>query len=436
VAALAPTAAVVVVAIGAITASAHAATVSVEVVPPEFSPDENVLRFDAGPGETNLVHAVASQDLTSGRTRVLVTDDGAPLAAGDGCTTVDSHTADCVAPDRPGSYPLPLDAIFVLGDGNDAVTAGAATLQSGVLSLFGGDGDDQLTVGPGPGFAHSRLAGGTGSDMLHAGANGSTLDGGPDADEIVGGPAGDLLRDGDLNGTPAADSIDGGGGADTIEYRSRTSPVIVDLAVGRGGAPGENDRLVNVEDIRGGRGSDALLGNALHNFIQGGGGGDRVAGRGGSDLLVVGNGGRVSGGRGDDSVRVRDRTRVACGPGAHDSVAVIPGAPRPPRLRRDCERIVSGLVVDPRATFDGPAIRLQVACPDCSAGVVTVKTPYPPTAVLARRAFHLSRRRGSGDFSGVVHIPWTHAHGVRGALLRFVVRAGPYRTAWITRVPS
>jgi hypothetical protein len=133
--------------------TAGAATVSVEA---------NVLRVVAAPGEANqlaLSHDPAGSSF-------YLTDAGAPLIAGAGCTPTDVGVTCVTAPDPT----IDVDA----GDLDDsvAVFGGAPAL------LDGGEGDD-------------RLSGGDGDDTLLAGAG--------------------------------ADFTDGGGGDDVVEVRDRLS---------------------------------------------------------------------------------------------------------------------------------------------------------------------------------------------------------------------
>jgi hypothetical protein len=51
------------------------------------------------------------------------------------------------------------------------------------------------------------------------------------------------------------------------------------------GAPEENDRLVNAEDVTGGEGDDIVRGSDLAESLSGGPGDDEIYGLGGSDVL-------------------------------------------------------------------------------------------------------------------------------------------------------
>jgi len=103
------------------------------------------------------------------------------------------------------------------------------------------------------------------------------------------------------------DYFDGGGGVDTIVFKGQIVPVWVDLLQGR--AVGEgigSDRLVNLENIVGGAGSDRLHGDTIDNLIQGLDGDDEIAGREGNDTLEGGPGDDVLvGGTGNDRYIMR-----------------------------------------------------------------------------------------------------------------------------------
>jgi len=127
-------------------ASAAAATVSVE---------DNVLRIVAAPGEENDLALSADVAASS----FYVTDAGAPLIAGPGCTPTDIGVT-CVTAADPR---VDLKA----GDLDDSV----AVYGPAPALLDGGDGDDRLT-------------GGDGDDTILAGAGADFADGG-DGDDVV-----------------------------------------------------------------------------------------------------------------------------------------------------------------------------------------------------------------------------------------------------------
>jgi RTX calcium-binding nonapeptide repeat (4 copies) len=121
---------------------AQAATVAVE---------GDALRLVAAPAETNQL---AIAQLAPGSS-ITVTDSGAPLTAGPGCTSAADGSTECAAPPgAPAVARIELDA----GDLDDSVRI-EADLPAWIL---GGDGADQLVGGSGADFAD----GGAGDDSI------------------------------------------------------------------------------------------------------------------------------------------------------------------------------------------------------------------------------------------------------------------------------
>ncbi len=252
----------------------------------------------AGPGEANRMIVARGE---AGEIRV--TDAGAPLVAGPGCTAAGEQRVDCAT-----SVPALMAFVFA-GDGDDTFSSSLG------VNVDGGRGNDRLVGSP---FADA-LYGGEGRDVLR----------GEDGD--------DALEDGrrvTLSlpvGTFAPvraerDVFDGGAGVDTLGYAGRRRGVVVDLA-GRGrdaGAPGEGDSLRRLEQVVGTDGDDRLFGDESANSLDGGAGDDLVVGRGGDDRLAGSTGSnRVRGDAGDDLIGVDsastspplERQRVSCGAG-------------------------------------------------------------------------------------------------------------------------
>jgi Ca2+-binding RTX toxin-like protein len=217
------------------------------------------------------------------------------------------------------------------GGADDDVLSGLA----GPDSLSGGSGGDTLDGGVGPdnldgGAGDDHLNGGAGDDLLDGGTGSDVFSGGPDLDVVSylergtavtvaidgapasggaadgpdgardlvghdvealwGGSGPDTLRGDDadnlLYGGNGADTMLGLGGIDAVDYSDRTASVTVRLdgTSGSGnaddGAAGARDRVgVDVEDIFGGGGPDALTGNAAANFIDGAAGDDAITTR-------------------------------------------------------------------------------------------------------------------------------------------------------------
>jgi hypothetical protein len=204
------------------------------------------LHFRAAPGEANRV---VVDDMSYGAV-IDISDRGARLRSGRGCRKLTAHRVRCRSDFFEGIR-------IATGDRNDTVRSGRNA----------------------PGL------------IVNAGSGRDRVRGGNGFNEIDGGPGNDLL--------------DGGRGRfNTAVYSSHRRGVMVDLAAGRAtGFGGERDRLRNFEWIRGGRGSDVLLGDRGGNTIDGGPGRDWIDGRGGNDELGGGAGLDFERcGRGDDLV--------------------------------------------------------------------------------------------------------------------------------------
>jgi Ca2+-binding RTX toxin-like protein len=242
------------------------------------------------------------------------------------CVTVDAHTVDC--PDgAPTLTTLHVTATlddladtaivdFVVGTnisggaGKDTIYgsdggADAIDGQNDEDTLYGRGGNDSIADSIDDG-APNHLFGGPGDDALSGSSGNDDLQGDAGNDSLVG----------DLG----ADLLDGGDGFDTVSYGDRgtdaASGVSVTLSSGGAtgaGAPGENDTLVNVEDLAGTGKNDTLVGDAGANVIQGLGGDDSISGGPGDDILY--------GGEGNDTIDAVDQTadRVACGGQASDT---------------------------------------------------------------------------------------------------------------------
>jgi uncharacterized secreted protein with C-terminal beta-propeller domain len=146
------------------------------------------------------------------------------------------------------------------GQGDDTITVHTNGLKTRVI-VFGGAGNDTITTGDGNdtldgGAGNDTLDGGAGNDKLYGGAGDDTLDGGAGNDKLYGGAGDDTLDGGAGN-----DKLDGGAGNDTLD----------------GGAG--NDTLY------GGAGDDILIGGTGRDTLKGGAGSDRLYGIKGTDRL-------------------------------------------------------------------------------------------------------------------------------------------------------
>ncbi len=232
--------ALVIIALLAVAAPADAATVTrTFAIDPFGAPyGTGTVRFTGAPGEANQL------EISFDAQGVTLTDAVNPITT-TVCTQVDPRTVRCA------------DAL---------------------LSVVLGDGADTARV------IDSRAAGAL-PIRLDAGAGADTVTGGPQAERIVDGGAGE------------ADRFIGGGGSDQVSYAGRATRVRVVL-----GAPGE-DVLDAITSVTGGSADDILIGDERANIMSGGPGDDRIEGGAGDDVLG-GDGGddRVRGGDGDDSL--------------------------------------------------------------------------------------------------------------------------------------
>jgi hypothetical protein len=322
------------------------------------------LRYTAAPGEVNNVTFAR----VSGNT-FRVTDVGATIVAGTGCTQESPNVVSCTTSNgRP--------IIATLGDQNDRAmsrTSRAVQLfgedgndrlggNSGRDTIDGGNGDDNLTGGSnndrvagGPG--NDQLFGNQGNDNLQGGDGNDLLDGGTGNDFESGGNGDDTLREG--NGPNGADNLNGDADNDTVDYSARSAPVNVTID----DQPFDGDRRNNERDnvrssvdrVLGGAGSDVLVGrDGPSDTLVGGSGDDVIDPRRGDD--------HVDGGPGIDQISLRDLSAddVVCGDGV-DSVAADERDTAAP----DCEKVrrtaAMSMALASRAA--APTVTVRVTCP-------------------------------------------------------------------------
>jgi Ca2+-binding RTX toxin-like protein len=322
------------------------------------------LRYTAAAGEVNNV----SFARVSGDT-FRVTDLGATIAAGTGCTQSSPNMVTCTT-----SAGRPI--IAALGDQNDT----ARSRTSRTVQLFGEDGDDRLTGASGRdtldgGNGDDTLIGGSGRDVLRGGAGNDQLFGNPGNDSLLGGDGNDLLRGGNGNDSLSggngddtigedsapngADSIRGDQGNDTVDYSARSAPVNVSLD----DQPNDGDRRSaerdnvssTIDRVLGGSGSDVLTGrDGLSDTLVGGAGDDYVNPLRGDD--------HVDGGPGIDQIVLRDLSAddVVCGDGV-DSVA----ADALDSAASDCEHVRRTVSMTIRVSSPAayPTVMARVGCP-------------------------------------------------------------------------
>jgi Ca2+-binding RTX toxin-like protein len=214
-----------------------------------------------------------------------------------------------------------LTAGTATGEGTDVILEAEGVSGSGFDDvLVGSDADEFLYGGPGSDSlegrgGHDRIYFGTGAERVLAGAGNDTL---YDIDNVCSDAAG--------CGSEQDDSYDGGDGIDEVWYEAPVG-VTVDLAAGTSTGAGF-DTIANVEDVRGTRHDDRLLGDEGPNRLNAGVGDDYLDGRGGNDELMESPGVATNssdefhGGDGDDVLWVFNGTNTLHGgPGADELLA-------------------------------------------------------------------------------------------------------------------
>jgi serralysin len=185
------------------------------------------------------------------------------------------------------------------GLGNDVLRGGG-----GNDTLDGGGGNDTIDWSDAAGpviAALSATGGGTvtaagiGTDTfsnfenMTGGGSNDTLTGN-DAFNIIKGGAGDDMLNGaggpdTLIGGLGNDRIDGGTGSDLVDYSAAVLALYIDLRVVTQANTGGfgTDLIISIESVRGGAGSDTLIGNNDANSLFGGAGSDSLVLMGGAD---------------------------------------------------------------------------------------------------------------------------------------------------------
>jgi hypothetical protein len=170
----------------------------------------------------------------------------------------------------------------------------------GDCTIEGTSGDDELHGTDGD----DVICGLGGNDTLHGAGGDDVLRGGPGDDDLFGGDGNDSLFGGDgndaLRGSRGDDVLVGGDGTDGAYFIDSPAAISLDLNGGTASGDGD-DKLAEIETVRGSPFDDVLLGSEGDDELLGGNGDDLFRGRGGNDLLGGGNGDdRLFGGAGDD----------------------------------------------------------------------------------------------------------------------------------------
>ncbi|MDX6510644.1 MAG: hypothetical protein QOE36_148, partial [Gaiellaceae bacterium] len=249
---------------------------------------------DGAPGENDNAGSGIEGSIGSAHDDVLTGGPGADTLAGgaghdvlnglDGNDILDGGIGSDTLHGGPGSdtadYSQRTNGVTVNLDGaaNDGEPLEGDAVGSDVEDAAGGSGDDHLV---GNASANTLLGNG-GSDVLDGLDGADALRGGIGFDTLNGGPGDDLL-----DGGSGADTINGGDGKDTADYSTSSQSVVVTIdAIADDGELGEHDNVqLDVENVNGGAGNDALTGNAGANTLSGNRGSDTLKGGGGNDVL-------------------------------------------------------------------------------------------------------------------------------------------------------
>ena len=246
------------------------------------------LRYRAKTGERNRLKVVARGERAFVR-------DATGVTPGAGCRLRDADDATRAVCDFSRT-PKFQDSVFTdrsvvrvsLRDGDDAVSVSGRGL-----------GVDEVTA---------ELDGGTGDDLLSPGDHGNLYRGGAGDDVIRG--VGTALEGRRANGS---DTFLAGAG---VDYSRRSRPIHADAARDRDdGERGERDLIGRGAGgrIAGGSGNDRLAGGPGDTVILGGAGRDRISGGRGDDVLFAG---AVFDYDGFDHARARTADVLRGGPGS------------------------------------------------------------------------------------------------------------------------
>lgn len=161
--------------------------------------------------------------------------------------------------------------------GADFADAIAAAGGDDTLSGFGGADVLRGMVG------QDTVYGGVGADRLMGDAGNDALYGEEDNDSINGGDGNDVLHGGVGN-----DTIVGGAGVNEASYLGASAVTVSLLLQGAVQNTGQGlDRLSQIQNLAGGDGADALIGDANANRLNGNGGADTMTGAAGNDTYVI-----------------------------------------------------------------------------------------------------------------------------------------------------
>jgi len=149
----------------------------------------------------------------------------------------------------------------------------------------------------------------------------------PQGDRLIGDEEANELRGGGgpdtLDGHKGSDDLFGGKGKDSVAFAFAGQGVTVDLKKGTASGNG-SDTLSGIENVKGSKQNDVIVGSPEANELRGGAGGDAIRGNAGKDFVAGAEGNdsllggadrdRVEGGRGKDQLN-GGQGRDTCVPG-------------------------------------------------------------------------------------------------------------------------
>ncbi|MDF1840569.1 MAG: PKD domain-containing protein [Rubripirellula sp.] len=262
--------------------------------------------IDGGSGDDSLVGGDGNDSLFGGP------GNDSIVAGGSGDTVSGGDGDDRIVGNSEGNESL--DG----GSGNDTII-GSTAVDGAADSIFGGYGDDYISVGMAGdsvdgGDGNDSIFGGLGSESIVGGLGDDTISAGADGkDTIFGGPGNDIIQ---AVGGAGAGTVDGGEGDDSITLGSGGEQSVTggngDDTIASGGSkdsifggPG-NDSIISSggnEVVDGGDGDDAIVGGSKGaTSLQGGAGDDTITSTAGDSDSIFGGPGNdsiVSGGKGD-----------------------------------------------------------------------------------------------------------------------------------------
>ena len=345
----------------------------------------------------NAVHLVVTSGTQNNHVGVR-SNNTLPLTAGSGCLQVSATEVTCFA---NGPRIVTAD----LGDGDDRLGHGFGVVNGSFIR--GGDGNDTLD---GADQADS-LDGGAGNDRIQGASGNDVLNGGPGDDVFLTNhlETGNNVRNGGdgndriiASRDPGNDVYTGGAGVDLLDFSDASGGVRVSLnGVADDGPVGEADNAgTDIENIKGGRGDDTLVGNSGRNLLEGFAGNDGLVGGSppatrtsitiigflGDDTLDGGIGAdQIHGEGGDDRILARDAVddqvaaTMTCGDG-NDRLDADLADDDTRALSASCETIDQGAINEGANVRIAPT-RLRVS----RTGTVRVRLRCPASVRIGCR---------------------------------------------------